>query len=75
MKAATLLFIIDFVLLALIGCTSTDPVFLRHPKTGQTVQCGSYKYRGVGAPPMAVVVRESKCIDDYKQQGYERVPK
>ncbi len=57
----------------LASCTTTKPVFLTHPKTGATVQCGPYPTRGL-AKPMAAAMHETQCIQDYKEQGYVRVP-
>ena len=58
----------------LASCASTTkPVFLTHPKTGATVQCGPYPTRGL-AKPMAAAMHETQCIQDYKEQGYVRVP-
>ncbi len=67
------LFMMGVALLILAACTYTDTVFLRHPKTGLTAQCGPYRYSGYTAT--AAAMRESRCIDDYQRQGYERVPK
>ena len=62
-----------FLPLLLIGCVLTDPVLLRHLKTGQTVQCGPYRYDHHTA--VAIIMQERGCIEDYQRQGYERVPK
>ena len=59
------------ILLILAACT-TDPVFMRHPETGQTVQCGPYDSGGVKAT--AAALHEAQCIQDYKEQGFVRVP-
>lgn len=60
------------VLFTLAGCT--DAVMLRNQATGQTAQCGPYwaglsEFRGP-----ANAARESRCIDDYQRQGFERAP-
>lgn len=60
------------ILLLLAACVATDPVILKHPKTGQTVQCGPYSGRGEG--PGAAVMHEIQCIQDFKEQGFIRVP-
>lgn len=57
-------------LVVLMGCTQT--VYMKHPATGKTVQCGPY--RSTGIPAMAGAMREAQCIQDYKEQGYVRVP-
>jgi len=68
------LFIMGFVMPVLAACASTHPVFLQHPKTGETVQCGPYTIRGIQGPT-AAAMHEARCLDDYQRQGYERVPK
>lgn len=70
-----ILVIMGLVPIVLAGCRpfSTDPVMLRHPKTGVTVQCGPYSYGTQTAS--AEAMREIKCIEDYQRQGYQRVPK
>ena len=63
------------VLLSLAGvCAScTDSTtYLKSEKTGQVVKCG-------GSHPLtlaegAVQKREAQCIQDYKDQGFVRVP-
>lgn len=58
--------------LVLSGCrTTTDPVTLRNPQTGNTVECGPYDEKSLTAE-MAASKRDA-CIQDYKRQGYERV--
>lgn len=57
--------------LALAACT-TAPIYLKHGKTGRVVECGPYFYSA--AVSVAAAVREAQCIEDYKQQGYRRVP-
>jgi len=52
------------------GCA---PVYLRHPDTGMTVQCGP----DVEDPASDHSARLLKrgCIENYERQGYERLPK
>jgi hypothetical protein len=57
---------------SLAACTTTAPVYMRHPQTGQTAVCGPYNSDPVTASVSAE--RESRCITDYQRQGYERVP-
>lgn len=62
------------VVLLLTGCT-TDLIYLKNKETGQTVTCGGkfvgldkdFKIEGIAA-------QESQCINDYKEQGFVRVP-
>ena len=51
----------------------TEPVFLKHPTSGKTVQCGPYKM--VSMDNTDVALRELQCIQDFKDQGYQRVAK
>ena len=55
---------------AIVGC-STTPVMLRHPRTGQTVQCGPYSWNEMRTGN--VTERERGCIEDFRRQGYERI--
>jgi len=52
----------------LAGCTHTTS--LKHPDTGETVQCGPYPSSGLAAEGGAI--REAKCIDDFQRMGYVR---
>lgn len=56
------------LLLALAACT--EPVYLRHSESGDVIQCGPYEKEGSGAHAL----QEAQCINDYKEQGYVRVP-
>lgn len=54
----------------LIGCTSaTQPVYLVNAD-GATVQCGPYDNHAMKSAASAL--RESQCINDYREQGYHR---
>ncbi len=55
---------------------TTEPVMLRHRETGQTVQCGPYRYSHLihEQSPRTAFARERACVEDYQRQGYERVP-
>lgn len=60
------------LLFLLSGCTDST-VYLKSPKTGEVVTCGSVH-------PVTLVEnskkdRDLRCVDDYEQQGYLRVPK
>ena len=54
----------------LAGCSTSDPVYLRHPQTGKKVQCGPYMNAGIWGLQSAKR-RERDCIVDYQRQGYE----
>lgn len=58
-------------LLLLVACQTTQPIYLQNPVTGQRVQCGPYDGSGIQAS--ASVVRESQCVQDFKEQGYVRL--
>ncbi len=60
------------ILCLFAAACSTDPVYLKHTKSGQIVQCGPFPSRGMQAT--AAALHESQCINDYQRQGYERVP-
>lgn len=61
------------LIILLTGCTQS--IYMKNPKTGQTVDCGQhwvgiekdFKMEGTAA-------QESQCIGDYKEQGFTRVP-
>lgn len=57
---------------ALAACTTTQPVYLRNPQTGETASCGPYNYDPVTAN--VALSRETRCISDYQRQGFERTP-
>ena len=60
--------------LGLVACSlyDSEAVYLRHPETGQVAQCGPYN--GLWEGPGIALERETKCIDDFRSQGYERLP-
>jgi hypothetical protein len=58
--------LMGLVVLGLAACTGA--VKMQHPATGKVVACGPYS-ADTNAP-----WRESQCIQDYKEQGYVRVP-
>lgn len=59
------------LLLLLSGCIDST-VYLKNPHTGEIVQCGSL--HGTSWFESNVEEREFKCINDYKEQGFRRVP-
>lgn len=67
MKYAVLLSV-----LALAGCAQAEAVKMRHPGTGQVVQCGPYRVGGFSGEQMATMQQES-CLNDFRAQGYVRV--
>lgn len=58
-------------LLVLFGCTDSS-IYLKNERTGEIVKCGGR--HAVTLIEGAVATRESQCIQDYKEQGYVRVP-
>ena len=56
----------------LAGCMSIDAVVLKHPETGEIVQCGPHS--GLGRSAFAVTAQLQRgCIQDFKEQGFQRV--
>ena len=68
-KLASLILVVAF--LAACMPFATEPVFLKHPQTNETAQCGPYGYRDLTAT--AAALREEKCINDFQRQGYIRL--
>ncbi len=62
--------LVSFVLV--IGC-STAPIYLKHKKIDEVVQCGPYTVTD-SSDDMVAAYRETQCIKDYQRQGYERIP-
>ncbi len=60
------------LLVVLAGCTMTEPVYMKNLQTGLVVKCGPYDGRPLQS--LASAQRESQCIQDYKEQGFVRVP-
>lgn len=60
-------------LLVLAGC-STQAVTLRHPVSGATVRCGPFSTTQNYGSAQAAAMQEAQCIQDYKEQGFVRVP-
>ena len=57
----------------LAGCMSIDAVVLKHPETGETVQCGPHSGL-TGSNFAATALIQRGCIQDYKEQGFQRAP-
>ena len=56
--------------------TSNEVVYLKNLETGETLKCGPYTMYGVGTGAISAALRELRyCIDNFKTQGYVRVPK
>jgi len=66
----------SFILISLLlaGC-STDPVYMKNKETGEIVKCGPY-YVGLAKDfkMEGIAHQESQCIQDYKEQGFIRIP-
>lgn len=58
-----------FLLLA--GCTDST-VYLKNEKTGEVVKCGSV--HELSYTEAAFQRRDAQCIQDYKEQGFVRIP-
>lgn len=59
------------ITLLLTACADST-TYLKNEKTGQVVTCGST--HPVTIMEFAIEKREAQCIEDYKQQGFVRVP-
>ena len=58
------------------ACTTSEFVYLKNLETGETLKCGPYTMYGGGTGAISAALRELRyCIDDFKTQGYVRVPK
>lgn len=58
--------------LLLGGCTYIGSIKMKNKTTGETVQCGAYFVLwGNGGLAQNSM---NRCLDDYKQQGYVRIP-
>lgn len=70
-------FMRHFLLIALLTLSSctTDPIYLKNKKTGEIVTCGQH-YVGLAKDfkMEGIAMEEGQCINDYKEQGYIRVP-
>lgn len=60
-----------FAALFIVACTDST-TYLKNEKTGQIVTCGDS--HAVTIAEYAVQKREAQCIEDYKSQGFVRVP-
>ena len=57
------------------ACTTSNEVYLKNLETGETLKCGPYTMYGVGTGVISAALRELRyCIDNFKTQGYVRVP-
>jgi hypothetical protein len=55
-----------------LGACADGRTYMKNPTTGQVVTCGTrHPYTVVES---AVEQREAQCIQDYKEQGFVRVP-
>lgn len=63
--------ILVLFLLTTTACT-TESIYMKNERTGDIVKCGRPHANTLAEP--AVQAREAQCIQDYKEQGYVRVP-
>lgn len=61
------------VAFALAACLRIEAVRLKHPETGHVVQCGPYTGM-TAADKAATVIIQRGCVQDFKEQGYVRIP-
>jgi hypothetical protein len=62
-------FVMAMGLALLSGCA---PVYLHHPETGKTVECGSYFEDDPALDHSARLLKRG-CIEDYERQGYDQM--
>jgi hypothetical protein len=62
-----------------LGCTKSDPTYLRNPATGDIMNCGNRTTMKGGewmdAGRHDALRRESDCIEEYVAEGYEFIAK
>jgi hypothetical protein len=59
-------------LIFLTACTTPETV-LKNKETGQVTRCGGdVAYAGILYPFM--LQADSKCVSEYKQQGFDTIP-
>lgn len=57
--------------LMLTGCIDGS-IYLKNPQTGQVVKCGGV--HGYSYMEGVEVTRTAQCAQDYKEQGFVRIP-
>jgi len=51
----------------------TEPILLRHPGTGATVECGPYPYALYSSMAAGYRAERQQCVAQYQRQGYVRL--
>jgi hypothetical protein len=51
----------------------TEPILLRHPGTGVTVECGPYPYALYSSMAAGYRTERQQCVAQYQRQGYVRL--
>ena len=59
-------------LVVLTGCAQAQAVKMQHAD-GRSVTCGPYRVGGFNGEQVATLQQES-CLNDYRAQGFIRVP-
>ena len=54
------------------ACGSVDDVHLRHPETGEIAICNGATGLN-SADRRTMVIEQRGCIEDFKEQGFQRV--
>lgn len=62
---------IRFVIVMGLAVSGCAPVYLHHPETGKTVECGSY-FEDPALDHSARLLKRG-CIEDYERQGYDQM--
>ncbi|MFL2648262.1 MAG: hypothetical protein ACJ0J2_00020 [Dehalococcoidia bacterium] len=69
-------FITITLLVFCYSCAVGKTVYLQHPTTGDVVECGGdIAWGNIPAANDNNLQSERYCVQDYKEQGYERVSK
>lgn len=63
------------VVYTVLGACSTDLIYLKNKSTSEIVTCGG-RFVGMdkGFKMEGLALQESQCINDYKEQGFIRIP-
>lgn len=55
--------------------SSTEPIMLRHPVVGTTVECGPYPNALYSSMAAVYRMERRQCVERYQRQGYVRLDK
>ena len=70
------LLLLSVTVMLLGACAMGETVYMKHPGTGDMVKCGGdIAYGNIPAGNDTNLLKLRFCIDDFKEQGYKRMPK